>query len=110
VLIIGSGMSFHNLHAFGGGFQAVSDRFDAWLTAAVTAAPEARNAELVAWQRAPYARQAHPREEHLLPLHVAAGAAGSDPGRRIFSDSVLGTTVSAFQFDGGGRAAVAQGG
>ena len=99
VLLVGSGMSFHNLSAFGGAFQSVSDRFDAWLTAAVCADAASRNAQLAAWQSAPYARYAHPREEHLAPLFVAAGAAGTDPGRRIFSDSVLGTTVSAYQFD-----------
>jgi len=99
VLIVGSGMSFHNLNAFGGAFQAVSDRFDEWLTSAVCAEPQRRYRELSAWQQAPYARVAHPREEHLMPLFVAAGAAADDRGRRIFTDSVLGTTVSAFQFD-----------
>jgi len=98
VLIVGSGMSFHNLNAFGGAYQEVSDRFDEWLTAAVLADPPERNRALADWQHAPHARQAHPREEHLVPLFVAAGAAGEDPGRRIFSDSVLGTTVSAYEF------------
>ena len=31
---------------------------------------------LVAWTSLPQARSCHPREEHLLPLMVAAGAAG----------------------------------
>ena len=36
---------------------------------------------LTAWASAPGARGAHPREEHLLPLMVIAGAAGG-PGHR----------------------------
>jgi aromatic ring-opening dioxygenase catalytic subunit (LigB family) len=47
---------------------------------------------------APAARDAHPREEHLLPLHVAVGAAGNDPGRRMLKDVVMGAVESAFQF------------
>jgi hypothetical protein len=43
-------------------------------------------------------RDAHPREEHLLPLHVVVGAAGSDPGRRMLKDIVMGAVESAFQF------------
>jgi aromatic ring-opening dioxygenase catalytic subunit (LigB family) len=44
------------------------------------------------------ARDAHPHEEHLLPLHVVVGAAGSDPGRRMLKDVVMGAVESAFQF------------
>jgi aromatic ring-opening dioxygenase catalytic subunit (LigB family) len=59
-----------------------------------------RAARLTAWETAPAAREAHPREEHLLPLHVAAGAAGSSVGRRIFSGLFFGSVaVSSFQFD-----------
>lgn len=98
-LIVGSGMSYHNLRGFGEQFGAASDRFDEWLTDAVCApSAELRNQKLEQWQRAPHARLAHPREEHLLPLMVAAGAAGDDSGRKIFSDRVMGVTVSAYQF------------
>ena len=31
------------------------------------------------------AREAHPREDHLLPLLVVAGAAGADSGERLTS-------------------------
>ncbi|MCU1298013.1 MAG: dioxygenase [Acidobacteriaceae bacterium] len=98
VLIVGSGMSYHNMRGFGGAAQGPSDTFDTWLTGAVTGDAKTRNEELAQWQNAPAARQSHPREEHLIPLMVAAGAAGEDVGRKIFSDRVMGATVSAYQF------------
>jgi aromatic ring-opening dioxygenase catalytic subunit (LigB family) len=100
VLIVGSGMSFHNLRGFRpGGVVEASDMFDAWLTDAVTDPDQAsRDRKLVQWSNAPSARQAHPREEHLIPLMVAAGAAGADRGRKTFTDRVMGAMVSAFQF------------
>ncbi|HSR09206.1 MAG TPA: class III extradiol ring-cleavage dioxygenase [Bryobacteraceae bacterium] len=99
VLIVGSGMSFHNLRAFGSAAGPVSDQFDEWLTNAVcTPDPQLRDDTLAAWIQAPAARLAHPREEHLLPLMVAAGAAESEQGRKLFQDRVMGVTVSAFGF------------
>jgi aromatic ring-opening dioxygenase catalytic subunit (LigB family) len=99
VLIVGSGMSYHNLRGFGPDFGAASGQFDAWLTDAVGApSAQTRNQKLEHWLTAPHARLAHPREEHLLPLMVASGAAGEDLGRRIFTDRVMGVTVSAYQF------------
>ena len=96
VLILGSGLSFHNLRAiFRPEAVPVSQAFDAWLEAAVTG-PD-RDAALTAWARAPSARAAHPREEHLLPLHVVVGAGGDDPARVVFRDDVLGSRVSAVQ-------------
>ncbi len=100
VLIIGSGMSFHNLRTLrGSAGDAGSEAFDAWLTDAATDPdPTARAAKLAAWEKAPYARDAHPREEHLLPLMVAAGAAGADSGRRTYADHLGGKALSGFQF------------
>ena len=101
VLIIGSGMSFHNMRAYGNPqYGPVSDAFDDWLTAAVEASPQERDRLLVNWEKAPGARQCHPprAEEHLIPLMVVAGAAGDDAGRKVFSDRVLETRVSAFVF------------
>lgn len=100
VLIIGSGMSFHNLRTlFGGRDDEASEAFDAWLTLAATASdPQVRDAQLSRWAEAPGARAAHPREEHLLPLMVAAGAAGADAGRRTYADHLMGKALSAFQF------------
>jgi aromatic ring-opening dioxygenase catalytic subunit (LigB family) len=101
VLIVASGMSFHNLRGY---FQPQTPEraraFDTWLTQAVeTPAPE-RDALLAAWRTAPFAAYAHPREEHLIPLLVAAGAGGNAPGTRIFSDEPMGAAISAYRFDG----------
>lgn len=101
VLIIGSGMSFHNMRAYGNPqYGPVSDAFDAWLTQAVESSPHAREQLLAHWAQAPGARDCHPprAEEHLLPLMTVAGAAGSDAGHKAFSDRVLETTLSAFRF------------
>ncbi|MBX3228002.1 MAG: dioxygenase [Labilithrix sp.] len=99
VLIVGSGMSYHNMRGFmSGGGRAASEKFDAWLADAVERAPVEREAALVGWAAAPAARESHPREEHLLPLMVAAGAGAGDPGKRIFRDDVMGVFVSAVQF------------
>ncbi len=100
VLIVGSGMSYHNMRGLMGGGDPGrdSERFDAWLGEACSAAPAERARLLTHWAQAPAARASHPREEHLLPLMVVAGAAGSDAGRRVFHDRVMGATVSAFAF------------
>lgn len=101
VLIVGSGMTAHNMRRFrwdNTGLDPDSVRFDEWLGEAVEAEPEDRERRLTAWATAPGARGSHPREEHLLPLHVVAGAAGTDPGRRVLADRVLGTAQSAFLF------------
>lgn len=98
VLIVGSGMSYHNMRGFGGSGRAVSETFDAWLREIATAAPDARDRGLTAWASAPAARQAHPREEHLLPLMVIAGAAGADVGRLAWNGTFGATRISAFHF------------
>lgn len=101
ILILGSGMSFHNMRAFNHPqAKQYADAFDAALQQACEAAAEQRNALLDNWEEMPAARFCHPpqAEEHLLPLLVCAGAAGADRGRKTFSDVVLQTRVSAFQF------------
>ncbi len=102
VLIVGSGMSYHNLRRFWStDAQDVeaARAFDAWLAASVeTSDATARDAWLADWANAPGARAAHPRSEHLLPLMVVAGAADADRGRRTYSDSVFGKAVSGFRF------------
>jgi aromatic ring-opening dioxygenase catalytic subunit (LigB family) len=99
VLIVGSGMSFHNLRAiFGGANLAGADAFDRWLGEAVTGDVAERAAKLIAWESAPSARFAHPREEHLLPLMVAAGAADDEPGKRVYHEPIMGAATSGFRF------------
>jgi len=100
VLIVGSGMSYHNMRGFGSAAATRSSEiFDAALTETVCLpSSQARNERLREWTSLPHARDAHPREEHLLPLMMVAGAAGSDTGRRIFNDHVMNVAVSAFQF------------
>lgn len=100
VLIIGSGMSYHNLRLlFSGRGNAESVAFDEWLVAAATDPdPERRNAMLAEWERAPYARDCHPEAEHLIPLMVAAGAADGDVGHHVYGERLAGKALSAFQF------------
>ncbi len=98
VVIVGSGMSYHNLRHFMDGDGEDSARFDTWLTATTMAAPDTRDAGLIDWAQAPAARQCHPRPEHLLPLMVVAGAAGADPGRRDYADIIGGKHVSGYRF------------
>jgi aromatic ring-opening dioxygenase catalytic subunit (LigB family) len=99
VLILGSGMSYHNMRGFGtAAARDHSVQFDAWLAQVTSQAGPERDAALSAWTRAPSARQSHPREEHLLPLMVTAGAAGHDRGKTVFHDEVMGVAVSAIQF------------
>ncbi len=98
VLIVGSGLSYHNLAAmFSGGGAAAAASFDAWLADAVRD-PTTRDMTLAAWRAAPGGRESHPREEHLIPLMVAAGAGEDDPGVRTFSESIAGKAISGFQF------------
>jgi len=99
VLIVGSGMSYHNMRGFRSpGGAPAAEAFDAWLRETATLDAEARDRGLSAWSRAPSARAAHPREEHLLPLMVVAGAAGKDRGTTAFSGTVMGVRVSAYHF------------
>ena len=99
VFIIGSGMTFHNLRAFGDP-RAVSysEAFDEWLRGVMQRTSDDRARALTEWAGAPAARFAHPREEHLLPLMVATGAAGDDPARLAFNGTFGGTRLSAYHF------------
>ena len=101
VLILGSGLSFHNLRQFGASGRAASHAFDAWLQHALLAStPAEREALLIDWESAPGARAAHPREDHLMPLMVALGAAEFEPARMVYhEDEFVGSlAVSSFRF------------
>ena len=101
LLVIGSGFSFHNMQAFSwqnqGAPDPANDAFQNWLIDVCTrpASQAEREAQLAAWEKAPGARYCHPREEHLLPLHVCAGLADG-PATVVFDDRILGKRSVAF--------------
>jgi aromatic ring-opening dioxygenase catalytic subunit (LigB family) len=74
-----------------------SAQFDRWLVEAAEAPGPQRAARLAEWETAPWARLCHPREEHLLPLMVAAGASDA-PGVHDYGEEVLSGAVSGFRF------------
>lgn len=99
VLILGSGLSYHNMNAFmTSAALNASKAFDNWLRAACAADPATRRDRLAHWESAPSARAAHPREEHLLPLMVCAGAGLDDPGSQPFAGVAMNASISAFAF------------
>jgi aromatic ring-opening dioxygenase catalytic subunit (LigB family) len=101
ILVIGSGFSFHNMRAFSwqgmGAPDGANDAFQDWLidTCASAMPQPEREQRLINWEKAPSARYCHPREEHLLPLHVCAAMAGK-PASLIFDDRILGKRSVAF--------------
>lgn len=99
VLIVGSGMSFHNLRARGPAVMPIAAEWDDALTAAVTDPDPAARADRIArWATLPHARFAHPEAEHLMPLMVAIGAGGDSQAVRDYRDTVLGWIVSGYRF------------
>ena len=100
VLVLGSGMSFHNMRAFYDRSDSPQGRdaaaFEHWLVETCCDpgldAAQRRN-RLEHWEQAPGARYCHPREEHLIPLHVCYGAAGEAAAKVVFRDQVLGKSV-----------------
>jgi aromatic ring-opening dioxygenase catalytic subunit (LigB family) len=101
VLIIGSGLSYHNLSRRDHHAIAPSRAFDAWLQETlISATPEERTPRLIDWERAPLARAAHPQEDHLIPLMVAVGAAETEAATLVYHQKDLfgGMTASSFRF------------
>ena len=74
-----------------------NDVFQDWLIDVCTVpyTQAEREQRLVEWEKAPAARYCHPREEHLLPLHVCQAMA-DQPARLIFDDQILGKRGVAF--------------
>lgn len=99
VLIIGSGQTYHNMRGFMGGERSdpAAEAFDEWLRKMMVD-PARRDDALVRWADAPGARAAQPREDHLLPLMVAAGAASGERGHVDFYGHALGKPISGFRF------------
>lgn len=103
VFIVGSGMTFHDLRAFFHPARrehgvSASRTFDAWLRETCVLPRAERDARLAEWAHAPSARDAHPREEHLVPLMVSAGAAGEDRGVVAWEGTYLAMKLSAYHF------------
>ena len=102
VFVIGSGFSFHNLKAF---FtpstketRSMNVSFEQWLVDTCSNSKfteEEREQRLVHWDSTPAARYCHPREEHLLPLHVCYGVAGT-AAKRVFEFEIMGKMASSY--------------
>lgn len=102
VLILGSGLSYHNLARMGAAAKTASEQFDSWLQQTlIKADSDERTQQLLNWSQAPSARQAHPREDHLMPLMVAVGAAENEPATCIYHEEGFmggGVVASSFRF------------
>ncbi|GGX67440.1 DODA-type extradiol aromatic ring-opening family dioxygenase [Saccharospirillum salsuginis] len=96
VMVLGSGLSFHNLRLLLGdpaGDDSASQRFHGWLVGVLgdpALTDDQRYRALADWTSAPDARTCHPREEHLLPLHLCLGAAGGRAADIVFDEALLG--------------------
>jgi len=102
VLIIGSGGAVHNLRTLRyGSHDTIPDwarHFDDWLAAHLETGDDAALGD---YRRlAPNAAQAHPRDEHLLPVFVAYGAGGAAArGTRIHTSFTHGSlSMAAYSF------------
>ncbi|PWF47825.1 dioxygenase [Massilia glaciei] len=102
VLIIGSGLTYHNMRGFGRDESTpVAEAFGNYLDSAIEQSDGAvRDRMLAEWESAPGARLAHPREDHLIPLMVVAGAAGADKGTAVFVDHVMKVPMASYAFGG----------
>lgn len=100
IMIIGSGLSYHNLGFMNPQAAQPSAAFDAWLQDTLALQGEERLARLATWEAAPSARICHPREDHLVPLFVALGAAQDAATEVIYhqNDLMGGITASGFRF------------
>jgi aromatic ring-opening dioxygenase catalytic subunit (LigB family) len=104
VLIVGSGMSYHNLQRLDPRGEEPSRQFDAWLFETLVKSPPVdRRDRLIHWDQAPAARFVHGDEDHLLPLMVAIGAARDEPATRFYHQQDLfgSITCSSYRFGAG---------
>lgn len=100
VMIIGSGLSMHNLRLRAGQGRLPSAEFDSWLYETMMSEPTVRTQRIIEWEKAPSARICHEHEDHLVPLFVALGASENDTATRIYHNvsSFTGNTVSNYRF------------
>jgi aromatic ring-opening dioxygenase catalytic subunit (LigB family) len=99
VLIVGSGLSYHNLRLFGPGAKVPSKAFDDWLAEVMALPGPARTAALLDWEKAPFARVCHAQEDHLVPLFAALGAAEGEAASMVYHDENVfgGVTASSYR-------------
>ena len=102
ILVLGSGYSFHNLPVLlryrGDSVDPHNEAFEDWLNDTccdATLSAAERDDRLLRWADAPHARYCHPREEHLLPLHVCYGVKRQQ-ATRLFNGRIIGKRTSAF--------------
>lgn len=106
ILVLGSGMSFHNLQKFLSPDTATikkGEEFTHWLINTLATDndnKETREQKLTHWHAAPYAHYCHPREEHLLPLHVCFGMASENDKKAevIYQEKIMNQTVISFSW------------
>ena len=100
VLLIGSDLTYHNMRGMNQDSSTAGARaFTQYLDDAITLPDmRAREQRLLQWEHAPFARLAHPREDHLVPLFTVAGAAGDDKGLVLFSEDVLKVPMTSYVF------------
>lgn len=103
ILIVGSGLSYHNMRMFGStepGHVAQAKAFDGWLKETLETADTAeRDKRLTHWWDNPDARACHfPTPEHFLPVMVAAGAGGDEAGHQVFQGIVLEKPYSGYRW------------
>ena len=100
ILIMGSGLSYHNMRGFGSKAAGESSKlFGDWLESVVKCNTlSERIQKLKEWERAPAARSSHPYEDHLIPLMTVVGAAQNDPGKIAILDHAMGVDMASYQF------------
>ena len=105
VLIIGSGMSFHNLPEFFSDDPSKLSRstaFDRALKEVMHSAD--RTSKLRSWNSLPSARYCHPSEDHLMPLLFVAGAAYPEEACSVvYEDTLMGAKITGFAFQSNNR-------
>lgn len=98
VVVVGSGMAGHNLRDWGGPARAYVGSFDEALKDAAEAVGEERGEKMKSLLGREDARKAHPSWEHLMPVFVAAGAAGAERGERLWTMIEGGLGWAQFRF------------
>jgi aromatic ring-opening dioxygenase catalytic subunit (LigB family) len=90
-------MTYHNLRGlFAGTGREDSLEFDEWLQSTMRLSGGERTERLKGWGSAPRARASHPREEHLMPLLVCAGAAEESAAVIGYVGDYAGVRLSAY--------------